>query len=82
MTRWMLVFSLVLASAPAEACHRFHVWNYPWPQRCGVLPKIVHPPNNVWYVEITKMPPPSAAEMDGRAQAVERLKAMMPGPMQ
>jgi len=28
-----LVLSLAM-DAPAAACHRFHVWRYPWPQRC------------------------------------------------
>lgn len=28
---------LALAAWPADACHRFHVWNYPWPQRCGLV---------------------------------------------
>ena len=28
-----LVLSLAM-NAPAAACHRFHVWRYPWPQRC------------------------------------------------
>jgi hypothetical protein len=25
---------LILASTPAEACHRFTIWRYPTPQRC------------------------------------------------
>jgi hypothetical protein len=29
-----LALALVLAATPAEACHRFRVWNYPQPQRC------------------------------------------------
>ena len=27
----------LLASQPAQACHRFQRWNYPFPQRCGYL---------------------------------------------
>ena len=35
--RVVLALALVLvASQPAQACHRFHVWRYPTPQRCGV----------------------------------------------
>jgi hypothetical protein len=37
MTLKSLVLALVLSlamDAPAAACHRFHVWRYPWPQRC------------------------------------------------
>jgi hypothetical protein len=33
--RLILVASLVFAQ-PASACHRFAVWKYPTPQRCGV----------------------------------------------
>ena len=34
--RVVLVLALVLvASQPADACHRFARWKYPWPQRCG-----------------------------------------------
>jgi hypothetical protein len=34
---------LLLFSTPAEACHRFHYWAYPFPQRCpsaGPLPDL------------------------------------------
>jgi hypothetical protein len=37
MTAKSLKLALVLSlamDAPAAACHRFHVWRYPWPQRC------------------------------------------------
>ena len=36
--RVVLALALVLvASQPAQACHRFQRWNYPFPQRCGYL---------------------------------------------
>jgi hypothetical protein len=40
MTRLMLTAALLIAigASPAEACHRFSVWKYPWPQQCGRLP--------------------------------------------
>jgi hypothetical protein len=31
-----LTFALVLLATPADACHRFSVWRYPYPQRCGL----------------------------------------------
>jgi hypothetical protein len=31
------------APLPAIACHRFQVWNYPWPQRCAVASQIIRP---------------------------------------
>ena len=37
--RGLLLALAVLASAPVPAaagCHRYSVWHYPWPQRCGV----------------------------------------------
>lgn len=34
-----------LFAQPSAACHRFRVWNYPTPQRCGVTheSKVYHP---------------------------------------
>jgi hypothetical protein len=40
-----LTLALVLLATPAEACHRFSVWKYPYPQRCAVTPE------RVWHVE-------------------------------
>lgn len=39
----------------AQACHRFSVWKYPYPQRCSVRaqPRAEAP---VWYVEFV-LPP-------------------------
>jgi hypothetical protein len=35
--RAIVLLALLLALAtPAGACYRFHVWRYPWPQRCDV----------------------------------------------
>lgn len=34
---WRAALALALYAAMtvhASACHRFHVWRYPWPQRC------------------------------------------------
>ncbi len=55
---------------PADACHRFHTWRYPWPQRCGVaVPAPLHASQDrSYYVEITSPPkaeapaPPSPRE--------------------
>lgn len=32
-----LALALIVAggASPAEACHRFSVWKYPWPQQCA-----------------------------------------------
>jgi hypothetical protein len=37
MKRLFMVVALIGAMVePALACHRYHVWHYPWPQRCPV----------------------------------------------
>ena len=33
-----LALAIALLPAPAEACHRFSVWKYPWRQSCGFIP--------------------------------------------
>lgn len=87
MIRVLLALEIILTSAPpALACHRFHVWRFPWPQRCGVFrdfrtpgtPVVLikadnHPAEDKdWSVEITKLPP----DLEGilRDRAIERLK--------
>jgi len=40
--RAMFIAGLIAASTPAHACHRYRVWHYPWPQRCGIA-RPVHP---------------------------------------
>ena|SRR5579871_3571830 len=29
------LLSAVMASPAEAACHRFSIWHFPWPQRCG-----------------------------------------------
>jgi hypothetical protein len=84
----ILTLALILAASPAAACHRFSVWRYPFPQRCGrfasreVVPAPApHPAptplpaedeDRTWYVEIV-IPPPDDG---GRAAGLEKLKAL------
>jgi hypothetical protein len=48
---------LLLATTPAQACHKYAHWYYPYPQRCGVAlratPQLA---DKVWYVEVTAIP--------------------------
>lgn len=44
-----LIVALLLVVSPAQACHRFRVWNYPTPQRCAVAQVQV---DHSWFVEI------------------------------
>jgi hypothetical protein len=40
MTRALATILLVGATIqPAQACHRFTRWHFPWPQRCGLIVK-------------------------------------------
>ena len=73
----MFVFALTLVcSQPALACHRFHVWNYPTPQRCGFTALARHAPSPApeerVNVEITITP--ELLETWAREDAIERLK--------
>jgi hypothetical protein len=75
MKNAILIAALVVAS-PAQACHRFHVWHYPVPQRCDVAGP--SDSAHIWFVEITKTPPlPATTEEDMRAAAVEKLKQQL-----
>jgi hypothetical protein len=40
-----LTLAVLLLATPAQACHRFSVWKYPYPQRCAVVA------DKTWYVE-------------------------------
>ena len=40
----------MLMVSPAQACHRFSVWKYPFPQRCTVAQVQL---DRSWFVEIT-----------------------------
>ena len=62
VVRAVVVIAAILIAQPAEACHRFHRWNYPWPQRCKVSPlsayhaQTLQAPDQSWYVEIVVPP--------------------------
>lgn len=85
--RVVLVLALVLvASQPADACHRFARWKYPWPQRCGVSgasgvavqtprPAVQSPKDDVTEkvtIEITVTP--ELLETWAREDALEKIK--------
>jgi hypothetical protein len=58
-----LTLALVLLATPAQACHRFSVWKFPFPQRCAVTPE------RVWHVEFVlpdadPLPPQPKPEVD------------------
>jgi hypothetical protein len=55
---------LFLGITPAQACHKYSIWHYPYPQRCGgavdhrsTAPQTIPQVDKTWYVEITAFPP-------------------------
>lgn len=49
MRAGLIVLAAALMVSPAQACHRFSVWKYPFPQRCAVAQVQV---DHSWFVEI------------------------------
>ena len=44
-----LALAIALTSAPAEACHHFSVWKYPWPQHCGAAERLPGQTRKIGY---------------------------------
>ena len=87
-----LVAVMPLMLGPAQACHRFSVWKYPQAQRCADQKVIPQPPSRAaldiatdprWKVlpsgTIEIIRTPGMTDEEGRAIAIEALKAVM-GP--
>ena len=53
-----LATAIPLVVSPAQACHRFSVWKYPFPQRCAVAR--VQQEDRSWFVEIGAEAAPGA----------------------
>jgi hypothetical protein len=71
----------LLISQQAMACHRFHRWNYPWPQRCRVDSDRVHHAQTLsptedksWYVEFVITP--QVLDEISHGLGVERIKQL------
>jgi hypothetical protein len=77
------VLALALVSAqPAWACHRFHNWRYPWPQRCGIISaRAAHPAPKLATVEETVSVEititPTLLETWAREDALDRLRGQL-----
>lgn len=67
----LAALALLLYAIEANACHRYAVWHYPTPQRCGVFARV----DRSWTVEITRLP--TAWADDGRADAIKQLRGLM-----
>lgn len=80
MKKLLLTTALCLAATPAFACHRFHVWRYPFAQRCAVVTNAVHiraPSQDVQDIEITPVMIPPETEEEQRADAIDRLRPLL-----
>jgi hypothetical protein len=59
----VIAMTVILTTPPAQACHRFSVWKYSFPQRCAVMAE------KTWYVEfqlpkVEQPPEPKPPEID------------------
>ena len=73
-----LAFALILIATvtPADACHRFAIWKYPFPQRCSVAKAPVYP---LPPIKAPDMPLPNVGfddPPDADGEQGERLKAL------
>ena len=59
----------MLMVSPAQACHRFSVWKYPFPQRCAVAQVQV---DHSWFVEIQDTAPAAVAARTPEQEADQR----------
>jgi hypothetical protein len=60
----VLLVVLVGGSArEAQACRRFSIWQYPYPQRCSVTRPQVS--DHSWYVELVPLPPAKPFDWEG-----------------
>jgi hypothetical protein len=72
---------LISVSTPAMACHRFHRWYYPWPQRCRVDSNNAYHAQTLsptedksWYVEIILTP--QVLDEISHGLGIERIKQL------
>lgn len=77
MLRLTIVLVLLASPVQAEACHRFSVWKYPFPQRCRVAQVQL---DHDWFVEFkpeADIPLPSLENMEFPPDSdSERLKGV------
>jgi hypothetical protein len=84
--RVLIVVLIALAAWPADACHRYAVWRYPYPQQCNVrvaqlAPAPEPPPKPIdLQADGVDIPLPSLEHMvfppDATGDAGERLKGV------
>ena len=76
--RAMFIAGLIAASTPAHACHRYRVWHYPWPQRCGIA-RPVHPVAPIRRASETFVPvEPQKAKADWSGTPTARIDEIAP----
>ena len=82
-----LIFAASLAVvAPAEACHRYSHWAYPWPQKCGAetdpvpvaeKPRVAKRENRFKTSHIIVPTVPAGASDSPSAADLDRLRAAL-----
>lgn len=75
----LAVVLALVAAQPAQACHRFARWHYPFPQRCEIIRiAAAHPASKLATgeerVNVEIMLPPELMETWAREDALEKLK--------
>jgi hypothetical protein len=71
-----LTLALILLATPAEACHRFSVWQYPYPQRCRV--EVSPPPKPPPLPALDQWidPPDAPGELGERLKGIGLLRQL------
>ena len=69
--RIVFLVGLIVFAQPAQACHRFSIWKYPSPQRCGVITRVVAKPA---AAVVSLAPPPVFDEESARQRGLAQLR--------
>jgi hypothetical protein len=56
---------------PVEACHRFHVWRFPYPQRCSLAPVHALKPMVVSQLQIPESPQTPGSKSPGASRTAK-----------
>jgi hypothetical protein len=71
--RFSISLTIVMLVSPANACHHYARWYYPYPQpRCGIAARTTNPEDHSWSVEIIALPPAWEREL-----AIDKLKEQL-----
>lgn len=81
MRRAALSAIAILAAQPAEACHRFHIWKYPWRQTCRVTALAPTGIRSLQKIEVVpverEIPLPSLTDIDWGTSPDDELRGRL-----